>query len=91
MILIVAANIRDWIFILVNNFRLNINVLMLLFHEHPTYHPIHSHTTTAPTPPPKKKGEHGFSAALGVGHEVRRPRAQAKEGPKPRYTNPLVL
>ena len=29
--------------------------------------------------------------ALGVGYEVRRPRAQAKEGPKPRYTNPQVL
>ena len=26
--------------------------------------------------------------ALGVGHEVRRPRAQVEEGPKPRYTNP---
>jgi hypothetical protein len=39
-----AANIiRDRIFILVNNFRLNINVLLLLFHEHPTHHPIHTH------------------------------------------------
>jgi len=26
--------------------------------------------------------------ALGVGQEVRRPRAQVEEGPKPRYTNP---
>ena len=25
--------------------------------------------------------------ALGVGHEVRRPKAQAEEGLKPRYTN----
>jgi len=25
---------------------------------------------------------------LGVEHEVRRPRTQVEEGPKPRYTNP---
>ena len=30
-------------------------------------------------------------SALGVGHEVRRPRAQAEEGPKPRYANLQVL
>ena len=34
---------------------------------------------------------HRSVPALGVGHEVRRPRAQAKEGPKPRYTNSQVL
>jgi len=36
-----------------------------------------------------KKGREAVPA-LGVGQEVRRPRAQA-EGPKPRYTNPQVL
>ena len=33
----------------------------------------------------------GAVPALGVGHEVRRPRAQAEEGPKSRYTKLQVL